>query len=107
MFKLAELFPDKSFFIRMNAIPNSRDAVANCVKYHLKCWINTRRKALKTMPEKQEIRQIEDVNRVIDDLEIIKIVRQNLTGEYILEMNNLNKHCNNLVKNDCEINYKR
>ena len=40
MLKVAELLPDQSFFVRMNAIPNSRDAVANNVKYHLKCWVN-------------------------------------------------------------------
>ena len=49
----------------------------------------------------------EDVNRVIADLEIIEIVRKNLTDDYLLEMNNLNKIYNNLIKNDYEINYKR
>ena len=62
----------------MNTIPNSRDAAANDAKYHLKYWVNTQRKVLKTMPEKQEIQEIEDVSRVIADLEIIEIVRQNL-----------------------------
>ena len=104
MFKVAELLPDKSFFIRMNTIPNSRDAVANDVKYHLKCWVNTQRKTLKAMPEKQEIQEIEHVNRVIADLEIIEIVKQNLTGDFILEINNVNKTYNNLL-NDYEINY--
>ena len=91
MLKVAELLPDKSFFIRMNTIANSRDAVASDVKYHLKCWVNTQRKALKTMPEKKEIQETEDVNRVIADLEIIEIVRQTLTGDCILEMNTFNK----------------
>ena len=100
MLKVAELLRDKRFFIRMNTIPNSRDPVANDVKYHLKCWVNTQTEALKTMPEKQEIQEIEDVNRVIADLEIIEIVRQNLTGDCILEINNLNKTYNNLLKND-------
>ena len=107
MLEVAELLPHKSFFIRMNTIPNSRDAVANDAKYHLKCWINTRRKALKTMPEKQETEEIDDVNPVTADLKIIEIVRQNLTGDCILEMNNLNKSFDNLLKYYYEINYKR
>ena len=107
MLKVAELLPDKSFFVRMNTVPNSRNAVANDVKYPLKCWLSTQRKALKAMPENQEIQEIEDVNRVIADLEIIEIARQNLTGGCILEMNNLNKTYKNLLKNDYEINYKR
>ena len=44
---------------------------------------------------------------MIADSETIKIVRQNLMGDYILEMNNLNKTYNNLLKNDYEINYKQ
>ena len=38
-------------------------------------------------------------------MKIIEIIRQNLTVDYILEMNSLNKTYNNLLKN--EINYKR
>ena len=91
----------------MNTIPNSRDAVANDVKYRLKCWVNTQRKALKAMPEKQEIQEIMDVNRVIADLEIIDILTQDLTDNCILEMDNLLKTYNNLLKNYYEINYKR
>ena len=74
MLKVTKLLPGKSFFIKMNTIPNSRDAVVKDVKYHLKYWVNTQRKALKTMSEKQDIQKIEDVNRVIADLEIIGIV---------------------------------
>ena len=106
MFKVAEALPDKSFFVRMNSIPNLCDAVAN-VQYHLKCWVISERNALKTASEKQEIQEIEDVNRVIADVEIIEIVRQNFTGDGILDMNNLNKTYNNLYGNDNEVNYKR
>lgn len=55
MLKAVELLPDKSIFIGMNTTPNSRNAAANDVKCHLKCWVNTQRKALNIMPEKQEI----------------------------------------------------
>ena len=91
----------------MNSIPNTSDAVANDVQYHLKCWVISQRNALKTASEKQEIKEIEDVNRVIADVEIIEIVRQNFTGDGILDMNNLNKTYNNLLGNDNEVNYKR
>ena len=65
------------------------------------------KKCIKNMPEKREIQEIEDVNRMITDLEINEIARQNLTGECMLEMNNLSKTYNNLLKNYYEINYKR
>ena len=44
---------------------------------------------------------------MIADFRIFKILRQNLTGDYVLERNNLNKTYYNLLKNDYEINYKR
>lgn len=54
------------------------------------------------MPEKREIWETEDVNRVKADLEIIEILRQNLTGDYILKMNNLNKTYSNFLRNEYE-----
>ena len=44
---------------------------------------------------------------MIADFGIFEIFRQNLTGDYVLERNNLNKTYYNLLKNDYEINYKR
>ena len=34
---------NKSFYLRPNAIPNAADAVANGVRYHLKCWVKMQR----------------------------------------------------------------
>ena len=93
MIKVAELLPDKSFFIRMNTIPNSREAVANNIKYHLKYWVNTQ----VDIPTR-------NVNGVIADLEIVRIVTQNISGDCILVMNNLNKTYKTFLKNDYEIN---
>ena len=104
MINIVELLPDMSFFIRMNTIPNSREAAANDVKYHLKYWVNMQRKTLKTISEKQEIQETGDVNGVIADLEIVKIVTQNVSGDCILVMNNLNKTYKTFLKNDYEIN---
>ena len=64
------------------------------------------KKSIKNHAKKQEIQKIEDINRLVVDLEIINVVSQNLTGDCILEMNNLNK-TNNDLKNDYEMNYKR
>ena len=44
---------------------------------------------------------------MIANFGIFEIFRQNLTGDYVLERNNLNKTYYNLLKNDYEINYKR
>ena len=104
MINIVELLPDMSFFIRMNTIPNSREAAANDIKYHLKYWVNMQRKTLKTISEKQEIQETGDVNGVIADLEIVKIVTQNVSGDCILVMKNLNKTYKTFLKNDYEIN---
>ena len=35
--KIAKKLEDRSFYLRLNAIPNAD--VANNVRYHLKCWV--------------------------------------------------------------------
>ena len=37
MLKVAEKLENKSFYLRLNVSPNAADAVANDVRYHLKC----------------------------------------------------------------------
>ena len=76
MLKVAELFPDKSIFIRMNTSTNSRNATANDLKYHLKCWVDTQRKALNIMPEKQEIQETEDIIWKITPLETTELLHK-------------------------------
>ena len=43
MLKVAEKLEDKSFYLRLNAIRNAADPVANDVRYHLKCWVKMQR----------------------------------------------------------------
>ena len=47
MLGVAEKLVDKSFFLRLNTIPSVNDAVANEVKYHLKCWSSCKQLARK------------------------------------------------------------
>ena len=39
MIQVAKEIEDKSFFIRLNTIPNPEDDLANDVIYHQFCWI--------------------------------------------------------------------
>ena len=87
----------------MNTIPNSRDAVSSDQISPEMLGQGAKKKPC----QENKIQEIEDVNRVIANLEIIEIVRQTLTSDCKLEMNNLNKTYNNLLKNDYEINFKR
>ena len=43
MLKIAEKLENKSFYLRPNAIPNEAEAVANDIRYHLKCWVKMQR----------------------------------------------------------------
>ena len=45
MLVVSENLRDKSFFRRLNSIPNADDAVANYVVYHGTCWIKAKREA--------------------------------------------------------------
>ena len=40
MLNVAQKMNDLEFLIRLNALPNAADAVANDAQYHLKCWVN-------------------------------------------------------------------
>ena len=106
MLKVAKELPDQSFYLRMNSIPNSVDAVANDVQYHLKGWILAER-FIQVNPD--EVQVFNDTKRVVADIEIIEIVRTNCNESKIMNMNNLNKAYNNLLGNcDAEkVNYKR
>ena len=43
MLKVAKKLEDKSFYLRLNAIRNAADDVANDVCYHLKYWVKMQR----------------------------------------------------------------
>ena len=106
MLNVTKELPDQSFYLRMNSIPNSADAVANDVQYNLKCWILAEM-SIKVNPDKVQI--FDDTERVVADIKIIEIVRTNCNESKIMNMNKLNKAYNNLLGN-CdaeEVNYKR
>ena len=81
MLKVAKELPDQLFYLRMNSIPNSADAVANDVQYHLKCWILAER-SIQVYPGKVQI--FDDTKRVVADIEIIEIVRTNCNESKII-----------------------
>ena len=75
MFEVAKSLTEKDFFLRLNTIPHAEDAVANDVEYHLKCWVLAQREAHKVLSSGQsDIQEIEDVNRLIVDIEIVDLV---------------------------------
>ena len=71
MLEVAEKLTDRSFFLCLNSIPNASDAIANEVQYHLDCWVVAQRNANSFSTTIQEI---EDINRVLADIEIVELV---------------------------------
>ena len=65
MLDVASRLTDKSFLLRLNSINASEDAIANDVKYHLKCWVlKTTRESTTSVTEPQEIEQLSQVIKV-------------------------------------------
>ena len=63
---------NKDFFLRLNAKPVAEDAITNDVEYHLKCWVVVQREVQNDMlNEKDEMQELEEVNRVIADIEVV------------------------------------
>ena len=57
--------------------------------------------------EKDEIQELEEVNRVIADIEIVEMVRESVNNNNVIDMNTLNLTYNALLDNEEEINYKK
>lgn len=106
MHEVAKTLENKEFFLRLNTIPNAEDAVANDVLYHLQCWVEAQRDA-KSFPE-CEIQELEDVDRVVADIEIVHIVKE-LVFEcnQVTNMSSVNEIYNHLLGNEVEENHKR
>ena len=107
MLLVAKAMEDKAFFIRLNTIPNACDAVANDVMYHLACWVMAQRAA---KDDGQQTENIEDISRVLADIEIVNTVRSLLkeNPETILTMNDINQFYNALLDNDSQMqNFKQ
>ena len=94
----------KYFFLRLNTIPLAEDAIANDVEYHLKCCVAVQRKVQNDiLNEKDKIQELEDVNRVIADIEIVEMVRENVNSNNAIDMNTVNLTYNVLLENEEEV----
>ena len=108
MLDVAKFLSNKDFFLRLNTIPLAEDAIANDVEYHLKCWVAIQREVQNdTLNEKDVIKELEDVNRVIADIEIVEMVRENVNSNNAIDMNTVNLTYNVLLENEEEINNKK
>ena len=114
LLKLAESYPDSGGFLRrMNTIPNAEDAVANDVKYHRGCFISALRKnADKTQSKSKTYTRA----RIISDIEIVGIVKENLIHRQehvVMTTNTIDANYkkllmkNGLTKDDLSPNYKK
>ena len=105
---VAKSLCNKDFFLRLNAISLAEDAIANDVEYQLKCWVAVQRKVQNDiLNKKDEIQELEDVNRVIADIEIVEMVRESVNNNNVIDMNAVNLTYNALLENEEEINYKK
>lgn len=104
MFELPKKVENKDFFLRLNTIPNAQDAVANEVKYHLKCWVSSQRLIGDRHSESLWIDE-----RLIADIEIVNAVRFMLEESEgkVLTMNDINDLYNDILKNENRQNYKQ
>lgn len=100
MFNVAKLLPEKGFFLRLNSIPNAKDAVANDVKYHLRCWVEAQRKVKKT--ESDNSGHDEDLSRILADIDIINMVDTSIreNSNEFLTMNEINEAYNEFIDNE-------
>ena len=99
---------NKDFFLRLNTIPLAEDAIANDVEYHLKCWVAVQREVQNDiLNEKDEIQELEDVNRVNADIEIVEMGRESVNSNNGIDMNTVNLTYNTLLENEEKINYKK
>ena len=110
MLNVAQKMNDPEFLIRLNAVPNVADTVANDVQYHLKCWVIAHRSVANDSSDR--IQEMNDIDSVLADIEIINVVRNALfhsKGDNFIDMNQVNITYNNLLGNSIEtqVNYKR
>ena len=105
---------DKSFYRRLNTIPNADDAVANEVKYHLKCWSSCKQIVAKKESESID-NEKESYAQTVSDIEIVNLIQSGLNDPSlkILDMNMINDAYrdilleNGLKNYDIKSNYKR
>ena len=91
MLDVAKGLFNTDFFLRLNTIPLAEDAIANYVEYHLKCWVTIQRKVQNNIRnEKDEVQELEDVNRVITDIEIVEMVGESVNNNHVIDINTVN-----------------
>ena len=74
----------------------------------MKCWVAVQREVEDDiLNEKDEIQELEDVNRVVADIEIVEMVRESVNSNNVIDMNTVNLTYNALLENEEEINYKK
>ena len=79
MLAVAKNYDDGAdFYGRLHIIPNAQDAVANDVKCHLRCWVDAKRKA-SAKDKSIQSQEIDNTNQVIADIEIINILKLELS----------------------------
>ena len=75
--------------MRLNAILNAVDAVANDIRYHLKCWV----KMQQLTDPKKDLQELDDHKQVPCDIELISFIKDQLSNPagLIMDMNTLNE----------------
>ena len=102
------MLSNKDFFLRLNKIPFAEDAIANDLEYHLKYWVAVQREVQNDiLNEKDEIQELEDVNRVIADIKIVGMVGESVNNNNVTDMNTVNLTYKALLDDEEEINYKK
>ena len=57
----------------------------------MKCWVTIQGKVQNDiLNEKDEIQELEDVNRVITDIEIVEMVGESVNNNNVIDMNTVN-----------------
>ena len=109
MVDIAKKLSDQDLLKCLYSVPNASDAVANDVQYHLLCWVQFQRKVVSENDDTVQV--IDNIDRVIADIEIINIVENALRKDVdtFLDMKTLNTVYNDLLGNEEKFhcNYKK
>ena len=104
MLAVVKKLEDKLLFLQLNQIPNAVGAIANDAQHHRVCCVLTQRKSNIEAYSPQEL---EDISRVVADIEIIIMVEGFLqnSSDIVLDMKSLNFAYNNILE-ETDVNKK-
>ena len=104
MLAVVKKLENKSLFLWLNQVPKAEDTIANGVQYYRLCCILSQRK---TKIEASSPHELEDINRVVADIEIINMAEGFLqnSSDIVLDMENLNFAYSNVLGEN-NVNYK-